>query len=105
MNKGKPCTLGSNNEDGGEVYLQLMDILQQAQSLGLNPGRLNSLTPSQDDGGSPPLDVIAEHIKRLRHELYQHMMDFELLERDLVELQSAVEKPESCSPSLATAYH
>ena len=95
---GEPCKLTGDAQAPSDHYVALVNIIEHAQSAGLELGELICLIQDESASGTIPLATVGELIKKMRRTLYQQMMEFEILDSDLADLQSdlleGVEKPE-----------
>jgi len=105
MYTGKPCKLTGDAQAARAHYVALVNILQQAQSAGLEMGELVSLIQDESVSKTIPLATVAELIRKTRRKLYQQMMTFEILDNDLADLHSelleTVEKPQDQAVALS----
>jgi DNA-binding transcriptional MerR regulator len=87
MYKRETCKLTGSMNSTSNHYAALENIIEQAQSIGFELDELIPHMQNKSASDSEPLVTVKELIKKMRHKLYQQMMEFEILDSDLAELQ------------------
>ena len=92
----EPRKLNGRPQGDSEHYAALLNIIEQARSIGFEPDELLPLIQEQSATKDLPLASLCELIGKTRKKLYRQMMEFEFLDSDLATLQSELsEKTES----------
>jgi len=92
----EPCELNGRTQGASEHYAALLNIIEQARSIGFELDERLPLIQELSATNDLSLASLCELIGKTRKKLYQQMMEFEFLDSDLATLQSELsEKIES----------